>query len=455
MTAILKGFPNSVPSLVLPKSFHDHALEEYAHHVVAVETSTLHGVNIKLARLQNDMWRRDKMRINFFGKVISLSDHSVGHSIPKVEKTVALDIEKKAFREAMFSTFVLIDVHDTSRLKLKLPERDVLIQDEGLEAIWTAINHLYCKMVSDPHLVNGLACDHPLRKTSPYPIPAPAVSVSNLAGTRWIPQDGGLISAAGDRLELHDIVGVAVDTYGSQEGGYLPSMLEPLYGQGGCPEIMRILFEQNAIFQVFGEEHVSVVVGNTLVINAEGDELKVPLDDGESGYELNFSDVGESLKLAEIDDLLNTVVDDLALTFTIRNPHGNRRTLTVPIPAIYFDEHSDYYSPSLIIAKGREDDAVERLMRGVPWYNEEDDYDRQERSYRESYDLLVARITGQSRSHFRQKVHAAILDEAYSLSHDATGEDEIIAITVIVRLGKDGSRSVNIEPVQTPLLEAA
>jgi hypothetical protein len=37
---------------------------------------------------------------------------------------------------------------------------------------------------------------------------------------------------------------------------------------------------------------------------------------------------------ADISDLYNTVVEDLALTFWIEDPHGDERTLSAPIVAI-------------------------------------------------------------------------------------------------------------------------
>ena len=130
-------------------------------------------MTIKLARVRGEFWRMDKTRINFFGKVISLSDTQARHQIPSVEKTVELNTEKKAFVETSFCTIVLIDVHDASHLNLKLPERDVLIQDEGLDLIWRTVEQLSCRMISNPGIVNGLSADHSLRGTSPLSDPSP------------------------------------------------------------------------------------------------------------------------------------------------------------------------------------------------------------------------------------------------------------------------------------------
>jgi hypothetical protein len=171
LTATLQRFPQEVLTVVLPKIFLDHALEEHTGQVTAVMSNTLHGVTIKLARVRGEFWRMDKTKINFFGKVISLSDTQARHRIPSAEKMVELNTDKKEFVETSFCTIVLIDVHDTSYLKLKLPERDVLIQDEGLDLIWKTVEQLCCRMISNPAIVNGLPVDHPLRGTSPYPIP--------------------------------------------------------------------------------------------------------------------------------------------------------------------------------------------------------------------------------------------------------------------------------------------
>lgn len=340
LAATLQGFPKDVPTVVLPRIFLDHALEEHPGQITAVMSETLHGVTIKLARVRGEFWRMDKTKINFFGKVISLSDTQARHQIPAAEKTVELNTEKKAFVETSFCTIVLIDVHDTSHLKLKLPERDVLIQDEGLDLLWRTVEQLYCRMVSNPGIVNGLPADHSLRGTSPYPIPRPSCVVSNLAGTCWMPIDGGLISADGDRLERHEIVSVALASYSIQASGYLESMLENIVGNDGCAAVTRVMFEDREIDQALGKGVVPHVIGNTLVIKAEGDEILVPLDDGESGYALEHTEVGGAIRdaKADISDLYNTVMDDLALTFTIEDPQGmtgpyrlpSRRFISIP-----------------------------------------------------------------------------------------------------------------------------
>jgi hypothetical protein len=458
LTATLQGFPQDVPTVVLPRIFLDHALEEHKGQITAVLSETIHGVTIKLARVRGEFWRMDKTKINFFGKVISLSDTQARHQIPAAEKTVELSPEKKAFVETSFCTIVLIDVHDTSHLKLKLPERDVLIQDEGLDLIWKTVELLYCRMVSDPAVVNGLPADHPLRGTSPYPIPRPSCVVSNLAGTRWMPVDGGLISADGDRLERHEIVSVALDSYHVQESGYLESMLENIVGSDGCAAVTRVMFEDRAIEQALGKGVVPHVVGNTLVIKAEGDEIHVPLDDGESGYALEYTEVGGAIGDAKIkiDDLYNTVVEDLALTFTIEDPHGDDRTLSAPIAAIYFNPDWDTYDPYVIIARGREDEVHSRMLRGVPWYNDEGgDYSLQEENHSASFATLVARITGASRSHFQREVQSAVLDKAYALMGEVEGEEETIVLKVMVSLKKGGSPIVTVERDTQPQAEAA
>jgi hypothetical protein len=313
-------------------------------------------------------------------------------------------------------------------------------------------------MISNPGIVNGLPADHPLRGTSPYPIPRPSCVVSNLAGTRWMPIDGGLISADGDRLERHEIVSVALDSYSIQESGYLESMLENIVGNDGCAAVTRVMFEDREIDQALGKGVVPHVIGNTLVIKAEGDEILVPLDDGESGYALEYTEVGGAIRdaKADISDLYNTVVDDLALTFTIEDPHGDNRTLSAPIAAIYFNPDWDTYDPYVILAKGREDEAHTRLVRGVPWYNDEGgDYSLQEENHSASFATLVARITGASRSHFQREVQSAVLDKAYVLMGEVEGEEETIVLKVMVNLKKGGSPVVTVERDTPPQAEAA
>ncbi|SCZ00059.1 ATP-binding protein [Microvirga guangxiensis] len=121
LTASLKGFPNDVPTVVIPKVFLDHSLQPFAANIVAIETEMVHGVTIKLARVKGEYWRSEKTWINFFGEVIGLSDAQAQNQIPSVERTVVLDAEKKAFIDTSYATIVLIDVHDTTHLKLRLP----------------------------------------------------------------------------------------------------------------------------------------------------------------------------------------------------------------------------------------------------------------------------------------------------------------------------------------------
>jgi hypothetical protein len=349
-------------------------------------------------------------------------------------------------------------VHDTSHLNLKLAERDVLIQDEGLDLIWRTVELLHCRMISNPAIVNGLPADHPLRGTPPYPIPRPSCVVSNLAGTRWMPVDAGLITADGDRLERHEIVGVALESYGVQESGYLESMLEDVVGDDGCLAVKRVMFEAREIEQALRQGVVPRVIGNTLVIKAEGDGILVPLDDGESGYALSYEDVGSAINDAKVnvEDLYNTVVEDLALTFPIEDPHGDERMLSAPIAAIYFNMDWDTYDPLVIIAKGREDEAHSRMLRGVPWYNDEGgDYALQEENHSASYTTLVARITGASRSHFQREVQSAVLDKAYALMSDVEGDEEPIVLKVMVSLKKGGSLTVTVERDTPPQAVAA
>lgn len=161
-----------------------------------------------------------------------------------MERTATPDIEKKAFIDTSYATLVLIDFHDTAHLKLKLPERDVLIKDEGLELIWKTANFLYYKRISRTDLVNGLSADHPLRSVSPYPILRPSWSVSNLVGVRWILKDGGLVPAEGDRLERREIVSINLDGHSVQDSCYFESMIESIAGMNRRPVVVWGMFEE-------------------------------------------------------------------------------------------------------------------------------------------------------------------------------------------------------------------
>jgi hypothetical protein len=110
----------------------------------------------------------------------------------------------------------------------------------------------------------------------------------------------------------------------------------------------------------------------------------------------------------------------------------------------------------VIIAKGREDEVHCRLLRGVPWYNDEGgDYSLQEENHSASFAMLVARITGASRTYFQREVQSAVLDKAYALMSDVEGDEETIVMKVVVSLKKGGSPVVTVERDTQPQAEAA
>src|SRR5690606_37799173 len=148
---------------------------------------------------------------------IRLENYKAKHRIPPKENCVTHDQEKGRFRETSFSTIVLIDVHSTSHLHLKLPERDTVIQDDGLAQSWQEVERLYCKMLSDPSLPNGLPSDHKLREFSPFPIPRPSIAMRNLAGVSWLPVGDALMNEKGERMSMNDVASIHIDHNGHQD----------------------------------------------------------------------------------------------------------------------------------------------------------------------------------------------------------------------------------------------
>ncbi|WP_201841833.1 hypothetical protein [Microvirga zambiensis] len=67
------------------------------------------------------------------------------------------------------------------------------------------------------------------------------------------------------------------------------------------------------------------------------------------------AEVGAALGDADIDDLYATIVEDPALRFSIVDPKGGARSLTVPIPVISFNagDYTDYLLPSLQLGPRR------------------------------------------------------------------------------------------------------
>jgi hypothetical protein len=103
-----------------------------------------------------------------------------------------------------------------------------------------------------------------------------------------------------------------------------------------------------------------------------------------------YAEVGAALGNADFDDLYDTIVEDLALKFSIVDPKGGGRSLTAPISAIYFNAGDYADCPFALIATGREAEIVDRLMSSVHWNNEEADHDPQEPSA-PATDMAVSR----------------------------------------------------------------
>lgn len=336
--------------------------------------ATRHGVTMRLVRCDRSGYREHEPKINFFGKVLSctalaklLPDEVVGY----------LDDSRPNhpdIRERALGARIFVDVHDTSALKLRLPDRDAVIASPGLETLKTLAQELYIRALAGDGLIadsplaraNGIPLASPLRETarqlglaSAIPSPSLAIDVPRTdrfngtedCATFLTMPDGKVMSADGATVDPAALISIF-------ETQYLVSLLE---AGSGISYVTSKTIEKALPAGAY-----STLVGLRLHVRQEEEQLSIDLADPDNDMPLDLDpdSVGAILnERDEIKQLSGLIVDEIKLELVIAEPGGTRASRIISCSCFYWDADWD---PSLIVTPGADRNAVvARMMDGL------------------------------------------------------------------------------------------
>ncbi len=385
----------------------------------------IHGLKIQLVRGPQD--DKKPMLINFFGKVIAPESNG----LPKfVTEEIGVLREKTERSSAsatrmVVRTKVKIDVLDTSVLRLQLPERNALIEDDGFRRVVAAIEDLYLDFLISLEGPNGIPWDAKIRSHAKDRIAPPTiciregcydhggyatgVGISTPEGLRHI--DGRLI-AQSDLIAVH---------HTKMLSGYL---LSPL-----AETIVKPLdiVACDDIIHAYGDTSPAIVKGYGLTVKFGGDEHHVELE------EVSAEETHSALMEEEI-ELGDQLIDDASLTI-----HAQARSITVPIGAIIAAEHgceSDAYVAPVNGTPCHE--VVHLMLESLDWEDEScDDYKEDRRRAGREYQSRIANILGSNQELFRQR----LIERLDDLSWDhlrSLAEGETVATSFVITRNANG-----------------
>lgn len=371
-----------------PKDF----LTAYADRAEMSAERRIHGVTIKVCRGA----RVDRgLTVNFFGKIIqkgSRIDLFPAETIAYIDTTG----QNPTVRSTKVATAVLIDVHDTRALKLQLPQRANLVEDEGFHRIEQEAMSILQDLLMEPGTVNAIPLDSPLRQGRGAGIAPPQIVVqtalqteNDYVETTRMSRDGGLVRADGSTIPLDTVIG------GDLSNFYIALLrterAESVLGSNG-------ILHASDLDEAFGEGSYRKITAVQIDLRIEGEESTIDLHTPDMRHdEIDFVLMQNPEVLAHT----SRIVDDLALTLTLTGPAGTER-LTVPIPAFFHCCGRDVQDPVVFLVPNGEDDVLTTMMDGIRWYNEDEDGD-----YNTAYDYiygqynaLIAKLTGSSEAAF-------------------------------------------------------
>ncbi len=368
-----------------------------------------HGATIKVIRSSEV---RTAINLNFYGKVIKLK------RLPRQildKESVCLAVEKKGkldFSELTIETLVLIDVQDTSRLVLQLPERNEIVENAGLDALMVTITDMQREILRRPGVVNGIGLDHNLRLSDGCDLPLPQIALSAATVTSEdydspvaMSQDGEILLADGSRIRPHEAISAHLSDF------YVSLLKSPraTTALDGIP-----LLRKHNMQRAFGKDALSTLTHATLTVRANDEEITVDLGSGNEEFLTVSETIAES---DEIVALKSSVVQDIALTLTMEEPEGET-TVTASLDAIYYTDCGDAWSPVLLVIPEPKRDIVDAMIEGIDWFDSScgsKDYEDQEESAREEFNAIYAKIVGKGEEAFVGDVLKAIQD--ISLRH--------------------------------------
>ncbi|MPR11726.1 hypothetical protein [Microvirga tunisiensis] len=400
-------------------------------------TRTVCGVTIKIIRGYGS---HQEARVNFFGKVVTHGWRiNFSPNIPTPEKFVMVEtVEGRAkHREVGVACTILIDVHDTSVLKLQLPERNALIADEGLARIIEETDKLYVEMMGNPDLPNGIGLHHPIRELpGGDKIPAPTLPIRRLGSSEWQSSSSFSAYSQGDYLVFAENKKVpAAEAIGVYDNTYLWSILEPSEASRGLRK-EDLFFREQDLRAAFGDK-ASFATDLEIIVKANDEETTIPV--GEPG------DIGlEELALAideveaAYDELSDILADDLVARFTVTHPDGSTSHRSFPVSAVYYSKECNSWEPELIIRKGCDHDVVWRMLQGIDYQSDDtdsDSYDTQEANAKQTYETLVSRVCRTTDQLFQKHLKQDILDKSYLLP--SPEDDETHETTLVISIKRN------------------
>lgn len=432
LSAQLVGFPDTDG----PQSPADFMTTKLAG-AIAYHKITSHGVTVAVARF--DDHNQNRTAINFFGKVITSGFLS---SVPETEKIASIDKEGKV-RETAVRNLILIDVHDTSCLKLQLPQRQALIEGDGLSTVQNLVKQAYVTLLLQDGVTNGLPMDHKIRAANPI-IPRPSLIVAALSGEQYI-SEPGLLRNGRTTVPLSEAFAMEDDALVEIGGSLFDSLVN---------SISRPEFAANRLFYACdleaAYERGSFGYVNTieLVLNHDDDEQVVEISRAVLSSErafyaaLEIDEISTALIESGLDEHFNSVVDGLTLKFNVVAPNGQEAFFAHPISGIFFTPDGYVWEPTIIIAKGRENDISYMMMHGIDWYSsdiEASTYDDQQTDHQRQYDRLVASIVGNEEATFLAEIQDRIRSvlSAYD-ANKITGENGVLNLAISIS-NTDGS----------------
>lgn len=439
MTTDLVGFPLPITRQE-PKEFVGEHVAGFPHASI-----TSHGVTVTVARSTHAPGTQTA--VNFFGKVISTD--FVKDAIPKNEKIASLNDRGNVVEESIHN-LVLVDVHDTSHLKLQLPQRQALIENEGLDIVRAMAVRAYVSLLQREGVANGLPMNHTLRSMDDN-IPAPRVAVSAIDGERYISMDNELRGR-------HSTVPVAqafamleypiTDT----DGSLLKSLLTSIEPAAFAADR---LFDASDLCKAYPPQRFGTVTAIDLVITKDEDETIVrissasELNDGTTYTELTMDELDAAMRDADdVGQYFDKVVDSLALKFICATGSGREVTLAHPIAGIFFAECGEVWTPTIIVSKGYDASLPGMMINGIDWYSDDveaNSYDDQQSAHDRQYTRLVAAITGNEGGSFIDEVRDRVREVLYSYQLDAITKAGALNLKISIDPNKFGWDAVSIE----------
>lgn len=439
LTAELIGFNHPAPRQTPADFMADHAAG------CPHESITSHGMTVTVVRTPRPLAKQ--ALINFFGKVITHTLFSET-GIPESEKIALLDERGGVVDDTVYN-LILVDVHDTTTLKLQLPQRQALIVNRGLEIVRDMARRAFVALLKQNGVANGLPATDKLRKKF-NDIPAPRVAVAAIDGERFISMPTEL-KGRNSTVPLSHAFAMNEYQISLTDGSLLRSLLSSIEP---APFASDRLFCAEDLAKAYSVEQFGMVSGIDLVITKDEDENVIRLSepsvsDGKTFFaELTMDEVETALADTVVDMYVDKVVDGLALKFICTTSDAQEVTLAHPIAGFFFTENGDSWEPKIIISKGREGSLPSMMVEGIDWYSDDagsNSYDDQQNDHYRQYTRLVGAITGKQGENFVDEIRDRVREILYSYDVDAIANAGACNLKISIDPTKFGWDAVTIE----------